>query len=160
MDIYKKWNIGLSIATGVIAGSAWLYWESVCVGGSCSWEIRNFLFRPLIWGNLAFALVVTSLLALPSKLFKQWCIHIVSWSIPLAIFLIIQEDPRSSNILAIGRGLVAWLMGVLLFLVTALYAIGWHIVEVRRGRLAVRDLYKLSVFLISGALMYVIWQQF
>lgn len=160
MNIYKKWNIGLSIATATIAAGMWLYWEYVCKGGSCSWELRNFLFRPLIWGNLALAIIFTSLLVFPSRFFRQWLIHIASWSVILSLYFILQEDPRSSNILSVGRGLLSWALGTLIFILTILYALGWHIYEWRKGRIQGKDFAKLSVFMVSGAIFYVIWQLF
>lgn len=144
----------------IIAGGVWLYWEYVCTQGGCSWETRNFLFRPLLWSSIPLAIIFTTLLFFPSKLFERFLFHIFSWSIPISLLMILNTDPRSSNILSFDRGQVAWLLGSIIFLITILYTIGWHIYEWRKGRIQGKDFVKLSVFMISGAIFYVIWQLF
>lgn len=160
MDTYKKWNIGLSIVTTLTAGGIWLYWEYFCIQGNCSWEIRNFLFRPLLWGSLALSIISSSLLFFPPKFFKLWLLFIASWSIPLALYFILGENPYSSSILSPGRGLLSWIFGIFILLITMVYAIGWHLCEWRKGKLQLREFSKLGVFAIAAAIFYAIWQLF
>ena len=160
MDIYKKWNVGLTIATALIAGSVWLYWEFVCGGHTCCYDFTEKTLRPLLWSSIPLTIIFVTLLFFPSKLFKKWLLFIASWSIPISLLMILNTDPRSSNILSFDRGQVAWLLGNIFFLITICYTIGWHIYEWRKGRIHALALSKLSVFLISGALFYTIWQLF
>ena len=160
MDTYKKWHVGLSIATAAIAAGVWFYWQYICEGSSCNIYFIRGAIKPILFGNLALAIILFSLLPFPSRLFKQWLVHIASWSILFSIYFILGEDPRSSGVLAFGRGLLSWVFGTLIFILTILYAFGWHIYEWRKGRVAPRDFARLSVFLISGAFFYSLWQLF
>lgn len=160
MNTYKKWNIGLSIGMAIIAGGVWLYWEYACGGHKCSLQLLDWTLDPLLWSSIPLAIIFTTLLFFPSKLFERFLFHIFSWSIPISLLMILNTDPRSSNILSFDRGQVAWLLGSIIFLITILYAIGWHIYEWRKGRIAGDAFARLSVFLISGAIFYAIWQLF
>jgi hypothetical protein len=160
MDIYKKLNGGLAVLVGVVAGGVWLYWEYVCGGHKCSLYLIDSTLSPLLWGSISLTIILISLLVFPSKLFRQWLVYIISWNIPLSIYFVLDQDPRQFGPFGIDRGDLAWGFGSLLFIITILYALGWHIYEWKKGRIMGRDFAKLSVFLISGALFYVIWQLF
>lgn len=160
MDTYKKWNVGLSIATAVIAAGVWFYWSSVCGGHKCSYSLIEGTLRPVLWSATSLSLIFLSLLVLSSSFFKKWLLHIASWSIPLSLYFILDQDPRYSGPFGIDRGDISWTFGTLVFLLTVLYALWWHIYEWRKGRVMVRDFAKLSVFFIASAVFYTIWQLF
>lgn len=160
MDIYKKWNIGLSILFGLIVIGTWVYWEYICGGHKCSLQLLDWTLDPLLWGSIPLTIIFVTFLFLPAKLFKQWLLHVCSWSIPFALFMILSTDPRSSNILSLDRGQVAWLLGTILLIITFVYTIGWYIYEWRKGRIVISDFSRLAVLLVPTALFYVIWQQF
>ena len=160
MNTYKKWNICLSIVTSFIACGIWLYWEYVCTQNGCLREIREFVLRPLLWSAFPLAVISTSLLVFPSKLFKQWLAHVASWNIPLSIYFVLEQDPRQSGPLGIDRIDLVWGFGSILLFITIIYAVGWHLYEWRKKRIPGTEMLKLSIFLVPLALFYTIWQLF
>ncbi len=160
MDIYKKLNVGLSVATALIAGGIWVYWDYVCGGYTCSYDLTEKALRPLLWSSIPLTIIFATLLFFPTKLFKQWLLYIASWSILVSLLMILNTDPRSSNILSFDRGQVAWLLGSIIFLITIIYAVGWHLYEWRKGRIPASGMLKLSIFFVPTALFYTIWQLF
>ena len=160
MNTYKKWNIALGAITTFTATVIWFFWDNFCMSINCSYVLTEGTLRPLLWSATSLSLVLLSLLALPSKVFKDWLLHVASWTLPVAFFFIIDIDPHSGGFLPFDRGNVSWLLGSIIFLITIIYTIGWHLYEWRKGRIAGDAFARLSVFLISGAIFYTIWQLF
>ncbi len=123
MDSYKKGNIVLFTIAGVTAMAVWYYWQANCTQGNCTWELRNFTVRPLLWGGIALTIITGTLVLFPSFIFKQWLRYIFSWGLPLTLYTILVTDPSSSNILSFDRGQVAWLWGIAFFTLTVLQII-------------------------------------
>ncbi len=155
MDSYKRWNIVLLVILSFISVGVWVYWRNFCTSETCRFELTEYFMRPVLWGSLALAITSGALVMFPSLLFKQWCTYIFSWVFPLALWGVLETDPRSSDILSLGRGQVAWLWGMALFAVTVLYVVGWYSYHVRkkdRQNLSLSHLIYLLPFIIILAL--------
>lgn len=127
MDMYKKINIILSSIFAMLALVAWFFWKNACNDGGCDVNFIREILKPLLWGSLALAIIFSSLLPFPSELFKKWLCYIGSWGLPLMFLGVLSTDPHSSNILSFGRGQVAWLLGTVVFAITACFIIGWYL---------------------------------
>ncbi len=160
MDRFKILNIVLAVISWTITLSVWLYWEYICIQGGCTWDLRNYALRPILWGFCSLAIILSSLTIFPSKLFKHWLVHVASWSVLLSLYFVILEDPNDSGVLAFGRGLLSWVFGTMIFILTAIYAISWHLYFWKKGSVQKRDLLKLLWLIVPALLFNFGWQLF
>jgi hypothetical protein len=159
-NVYTILNIVAFVLAVCAAGVSWFFWKNWCTQETCDVYFILGTLKPIYFGTLALSIILGSLLPLSSKMFKHWLLHIASWSIVIAVILVIQEDPRSSNILSVGRGLLSWALGTFIFVLTALYALIWHFRAWKKGTLVKKDLAKLLVFIPATAIFYAVWQFF
>lgn len=160
MDRYKILNIVVVVVSAAVAACVWMYWEVVCKQGGCTWELRNFTFRPLIWTNVPLAIITAALLPFPSVVFKRWLFFIASWAIPLCIIAILDIDPRAPWLFGIGRTQVSVSLGVVLLTITLAYIVGWHLHGWRKGTIRKSELARLLFLIVPIGMYWYIWQLF
>jgi hypothetical protein len=124
MNAHKIINGTLFFVTFGVALGIWYFWDKYCLEIKCSYVLTEYTLRPLLWGSIAWAIIFGTLLFFPSTVFKKWLLHVGLIGFLFMVYCVLNTDPRASSFwLDIDRGRAAWISGVVIALVTALYLI-------------------------------------
>ncbi len=111
--------VGIEVLLLVLAEPAMSF-----VNGGMFSEYEDALLEPMFWG-IGTLIPTIFLLFFKPHIFKNWLYYIASWYVPVSIVLVSQISIYSSNVLSIDRGPAALYLMFGLFLITAVYAIGY-----------------------------------
>jgi hypothetical protein len=64
------------------------YWQNICIGGGCSYNLMDKILDPLYYASLSLLTFFTFFLFLPFDYFKQWLKWIFSWGIVVSFALV------------------------------------------------------------------------
>lgn len=84
MDIYKKVNIGIVVAFTILGVWATLYFGPSCTLVNCSSGFREIIFQTI---SIAFVIHGIVFLMLPAGYFKAWLKTVLSWALPLSMWV-------------------------------------------------------------------------
>jgi len=96
------------------------YWENVCVGGGCSYELMDSVLDPLYYASLSLLTFFTFFLFLPFRYFKQWLIWVFSWGIVVS-YILVQSNIQGSGPLPIFAREVIIILSGFFWLITLLF---------------------------------------
>lgn len=152
---YKSLNIGLVVLTTLTAVSVWIYWKTVCASVGCDSILREYTLRPLLWGSIAWSIILGTLLFFPSTVFKKWALHVGLIGMFFMMYSVLNTDPRSSSFwLDIDRGRAAWISGVVIACITGLYIIGTYLYLWMKTKTTPTSWYRLLILIPSAVVMY------
>lgn len=144
-----------------VAATSYFYWSNMCGGHSCSESLLEGFLFPLIWGPLALSFSFGTVAFFSEKTIKFWLIGVLSWFLPLSILIVANIDIRSESwFLNITRGHVAWLLGILLYIITTIFIVGFYVVSYWKGKIQKAELKKLLLLVPTSGIVYALTQIF
>lgn len=155
IKILRVFNGVLFAAFSTVALSVWFYWTEQCGIRKCSYDLTEFILRPVLWGSIAWAIITGMLLFFPAALFKKWLLHVGLIGMAFMLYCVLNTDPRSSSFwLDIDRGMAAWASGVVVGLVSVLYIIGTYLFSWVKTKTTPTPWYRLLAIIPAALVMY------
>jgi hypothetical protein len=121
----------------------------------CDYELRNSILRPLVFFSLILSISFILISLYPEQLVRSWCLKILSWLLPLAIFQIFTTDIYASGMFTPDRAEVAWGSGQVLFAVTVIFIIFSYLIKYHKKEVDKKTVFiKLLLIIPLATLLY------
>lgn len=132
---YKKINLLLALVTVGLFVSLYAFVYLGYCTELCSLEFKKSFINPVLSGTKWLSLILVTLLAVPSHIFRRWLFYVAPPLIILTVFLVQNISIYSSGIMQMSRGKMAENGMIVLGVITIIFGVGHLIIDRKKSRL-------------------------